>query len=251
MGERNRNRAAVAAVYKASIKPVRQIIRKNCGNIPAHLIDDIAQETYARLLLHGLPAHTTNPTAYALQVALNLIRELALRSRWRRYHSHELLATLLADDSDEPEYASIADEMPAVISAAIHAKLTQRQRTVLLLHIDKGLTYEQIAQDVGLTPRIVLRDITRSYSALRNGLDPETLEPKQDAPATPGHPIPDDVEQLARDIEALTVKELKAKYSASSFTVYCWRLQIRLQHVTKSRPASGVSTIDGGKINDD
>jgi DNA-directed RNA polymerase specialized sigma24 family protein len=46
--------------------------------------------------------------------------------------------------------------------------LPRRQRDLLLLHVDGGLTYQQIAQHRGLTYRIVLRDLTRAYSTLRH-----------------------------------------------------------------------------------
>ena len=54
-------------------------------------------------------------------------------------------------------------------------RLPPRQREVLLLHVNEGLTYKQIAQQRGLTYRIVLRDLTRAYSTLRMQLRLEDL----------------------------------------------------------------------------
>ena len=45
--------------------------------------------------------------------------------------------------------------------------LPPRQRQVLLLHVNEGLTYKQIAVRLSVTYRVVLRDLTRAYSQLR------------------------------------------------------------------------------------
>ena len=50
-----------------------------------------------------------------------------------------------------------------------------RQREFLLMHVNDGLTYKQIAEQRGLTYRIVLRDLTRAYAALRRHLVAEDL----------------------------------------------------------------------------
>ena len=55
-------------------------------------------------------------------------------------------------------------------------RLPPRQREVLLLHVNEGLTYKQITDRLGLSPRVVLRDLTRAYSQLRTQLNLEDLE---------------------------------------------------------------------------
>jgi RNA polymerase sigma factor (sigma-70 family) len=54
-------------------------------------------------------------------------------------------------------------------------KLPRRQREVLLLHVNEGLTYKQIAERLGLTYRVILRDLTRAYSQLRMQLKQDDL----------------------------------------------------------------------------
>ena len=53
--------------------------------------------------------------------------------------------------------------------------MPERQRQVLLLHVNEGLTYKQIADRLGVTYRIVLRDLTRAYASLRMQLKAEDL----------------------------------------------------------------------------
>ena len=54
-------------------------------------------------------------------------------------------------------------------------KLPKRQREVLLLHVNEGLTYKEIADRLNVTYRIVLRDLTRAYATLRMQLKAEDL----------------------------------------------------------------------------
>jgi RNA polymerase sigma-70 factor (ECF subfamily) len=54
-------------------------------------------------------------------------------------------------------------------------RLPRRQREVLLLHVNEGLTYKQIAERQGLTYRVILRDLTRAYSQLRVQLRQDEL----------------------------------------------------------------------------
>ena len=61
------------------------------------------------------------------------------------------------------------------VQAAVQ-RLPPRQREVLLLHVNEGLTYKQITDRLGLSPRVVLRDLTRAYSQLRSQLNLEDLE---------------------------------------------------------------------------
>jgi DNA-directed RNA polymerase specialized sigma24 family protein len=47
---------------------------------------------------------------------------------------------------------------------------------VLLLRVNEGLTYKEIAERLELSPRVVLRDLSRAYSQLRMRLDPDDLK---------------------------------------------------------------------------
>lgn len=49
-------------------------------------------------------------------------------------------------------------------------KLPPRQRTVLIDHVERGLTYKEIARERGMTERIVLRDLSRAYATMRINL---------------------------------------------------------------------------------
>jgi len=48
--------------------------------------------------------------------------------------------------------------------------LPPRTREILRMHYEGGLTHEAIAQTLGITRRIVKRDLIRAYAVLRESL---------------------------------------------------------------------------------
>lgn len=46
-------------------------------------------------------------------------------------------------------------------------ELEPRRRDILLLHVNDGLTYKQIATRLGLQPQYVIRELMRAYCTLR------------------------------------------------------------------------------------
>ena len=77
--------------------------------------------------------------------------------------------------------ATDADE--ALISQALAARhlkesleqLPAHEQEVLLLHVSSGLTYWEIAERLGMTEEVVLRDLAHAYSQLRLELSMDEL----------------------------------------------------------------------------
>jgi RNA polymerase sigma-70 factor (ECF subfamily) len=84
-------------------------------------------------------------------------------------HDDTWLDDLQIAAADEPENAFARDSANQYLRAAVN-RLPARQREALLLRVNEGMTYKQIAQARGLTYRIVLRDLTRAYATLRKQL---------------------------------------------------------------------------------
>lgn len=154
-------------------KPIRSWLR-NRASVPPGDIDDLAQEVFLRLLRYSDDIAVDNPQGYLFRIAANVANEWRERSRVRRPHDDSWLDELQIEAGDEPENAFAKTRANEYVQAAVD-RLPPRQREVLLLHVNEGLTYKQIAQLRGLTYRIVLRDLTRAYSALRMQLRLEDL----------------------------------------------------------------------------
>jgi RNA polymerase sigma factor (sigma-70 family) len=153
--------------------PIRNWLSSR-SSVPAADIDDLAQEVFLRLLRYSDDVAVDNPQGYLFRIAANVANEWRDRARQRSPHEEAWLEELQIESSDEPENAVARTLANQQIRAAVQ-KLTKRQRDVLLLHVNDGLTYKQIAEQLGLTYRIVLRDLTRAYSQLRVQLKLEDL----------------------------------------------------------------------------
>ena len=154
-------------------KPIRSWLR-NRASVPPGDIDDLAQEVFLRLLRYSDDVAVDNPQGYLFRIAANVANEWRERSRVRKPHDDSWLEELQIEAGDEPENAFAKTRANEYVQAAVD-RLPPRQREVLLLHVNEGLTYKQIAQQRGLTYRIVLRDLTRAYSTLRMQLRLEDL----------------------------------------------------------------------------
>lgn len=155
-------------------KPIRTWLRTRASVAPGD-IDDLAQEVFLRLLRYSDDVAVDNPQGYLFRIAANVSNEWRERSRVRQPHAPEWLDLLLIDDAGEPENVVDRETLQAHVNAMVDI-LPPRQRQILLMHVSDGMTYKQIAQQLGLTYRIVLRDLTRAYSALRTQLRLEGLQ---------------------------------------------------------------------------
>jgi RNA polymerase sigma factor (sigma-70 family) len=130
-------------------------------------LDDVAQEVFLRLLRYESAEVVKHPQAYIFKMATNVAAEWAIRSRHRLAHEPRWLSSLVANDTTEETFDT--DVVQREIKRAIET-LTPRERAVLKLHFEEGLSKAEIAPRLGLTRRIVQRDFETSYSKLRSEL---------------------------------------------------------------------------------
>ncbi len=168
----SRNR--FAQWFKDWRKPVRHWLSRR-ASVPAAELDDLAQEVFLRLLRYSENTAVENPLGYLLRIAGNVASEWRERARVSKPHDREWLEELQIEPDQEPENSVSQARSDANVQAAVE-KLPPRQRQVLLLRVNEGLTYKQIAERLELSPRAVLRDLSRAYSQLRTRLDPEDLK---------------------------------------------------------------------------
>lgn len=131
-------------------------------------IEDLAQETYLRLLRARDLSEVRNPHAYLLQVA----RHVMLEWRGQRVPPESFV---------ELEEESLVDDCPPELELEAHS-LQQRLelaleevspvvRAVLLLRLRDDRPCQEIAQQLGLTFRQVKRHLERGYDHLRSRLE--------------------------------------------------------------------------------
>lgn len=154
-------------------RPVRSWIAAN-SCVPRAEVDDLTQEVFLRLLRYSDDVLVKNPRGYLCCIATNVVLEWKQRCRVRMPHDDRWLEELQIEAANEPESAIARVWATRCLQAAV-SQLPARQREVLLLHVDEGLTYQQIAERRHLTYRMVLRDLTRAYGKLRRQVVAEDL----------------------------------------------------------------------------
>jgi RNA polymerase sigma factor (sigma-70 family) len=141
---------------------------------PKSGVDDLAQEVFDRLRRYGDDVAVDNPQGYLFRIAANVASEWRERSLPRAANDRGWIDQLQVDPIDHRDHAAFQARVSKHMQAAVNT-LPKRQRDVLLLHVNEGLTYKQIADRLGITYRIVLRDLTRAYGALRMQLKADDL----------------------------------------------------------------------------
>jgi RNA polymerase sigma factor (sigma-70 family) len=126
-------------------------------------VEDLAQETYLRLLRARDLSDVRNPQAYLMRVASHVVSE------WRKHQPPQ-------DRVDEVDEASLVDEtIPEVLDAAVTRQhldealqdMPPMTRAVVLLKYREGRECKEIARDLQLTERQVRRHLTRAFERLR------------------------------------------------------------------------------------
>ena len=112
----------------------------------------LAQETYARLVRMPTEDLTRDPQSYLFRVAGNLLHEFELDGRSestaRRLWKAEALSALNGRAND----CAVDDALRGVRVREILKELSPLSRAALVLHRRDGLSYEQIADQVGVSP---------------------------------------------------------------------------------------------------
>ncbi len=152
-------RAATGAGLVAMLRPLRAFVAGRLDD--PHEVDDVVQETIARVLARQLDLDEDALTAYAFVVARNLIASHH-RSRTRtRRHAH-LLVDLREPDRPE-ELALATEERGALVSALSELPEPQRER----LLVQAGLGDEVEAQRATHSSGAAAAQLARARARVR------------------------------------------------------------------------------------
>jgi RNA polymerase sigma-70 factor (ECF subfamily) len=138
---------------------------------------DLAQEVFLRLLRVDTLDLVKNPRAYLFRVAVNVAGEWRLRARQRQPHSSKELDELVS--LEDLEGTLERQQTGEAVRRALE-ELPLILRQVLVLHCRDNMTYEQIADELGITRRMVKRYVARGYAEMRERMTP-LLDPTQEA----------------------------------------------------------------------
>jgi RNA polymerase sigma-70 factor (sigma-E family) len=141
------------AYYTARYRALRRTAYLLCGDW--HEAEDLTQAVFVRLYLAWGRVRADGAHAYARRVLLNEF----LGRRRRREQPVDALP-------DQPDPAGGSPDDRLVLSAALRA-VPARQRAVVVLRYWEGLSVDQTAALLGVTPGTVKSQSARGLAALR------------------------------------------------------------------------------------
>lgn len=126
--------------------------------------EDLAQEVYVRLLRVDKLEQIKEPQAYLYRVASNVAAEWRMRAVHSKPHSDAELETLVTTAT--PESLLDDEQFSTQLDAALQT-MTAMVRAVIYLKLREDMSHEEIAEHLGITPRMVRRMLTTGYAQLR------------------------------------------------------------------------------------
>ncbi len=129
--------------------------------------EDLAQEVYLRLLRMDGEKRVQKPLAYIYGIASHLLADYRTDPRRKR--------ELLRDDEEErmhEDWESSTDDLAERLNLQQQleralARLPRTQAKVLLAHKHRGLSYEEVAAELGLSVHTVEKYITQAKARIR------------------------------------------------------------------------------------
>lgn len=128
---------------------------------------DVAQESYARLLAVQRSGETiAEPRALLYRTARNLVIDQHRRTSVRGEADDSSLDTLAAPPAFEPEVAAASAQSVHAMLATINA-LPLRCREAFVLHKFDGLSQQEVAQQMGISLKMVEKHLKLALQACR------------------------------------------------------------------------------------
>src|SRR5215212_3517999 len=128
-----------------------------------HLVEDVVQETLAKLMASRSSLDESALGPYAIVTARNLVTTHWRRDDTSRRHAHRLVDL---ESPPSPEDGLLLREESEAVAAAL-ARLSDREREGLLAHEVEGRGTAALASEWGSTPGAVAAQLNRARAKLR------------------------------------------------------------------------------------
>jgi RNA polymerase sigma factor (sigma-70 family) len=161
----------------ALVPVVRRVVAARIRD--PHVVDDLVQETLARVVASRERVEGKELAPYAAVTARNLVASYAERNDRARRNVHRLVELDLAE---APGDGLLRQEDRSAVQAAL-AELSEPERDVLVAHEIHGRTTAALAEDRATTPGAVAAQLARvraklrvEYLLIREQVEPPTGE---------------------------------------------------------------------------
>lgn len=135
------------------------LLRRKLGNIDN--ADDLAQDTFARILTARDTASIREPRAYLTTVATRLMAQYFRRLALERAYL-DALAALPEETAPSPETRMLVVEALTAVSRVLDG-LSPRVRDIFLLSQLDGLSYAEIGTQFGMSVNAVQKSMIRAF----------------------------------------------------------------------------------------
>lgn len=132
--------------------------------------EDLAQEVYLRMTRHPDLGQVQCLKAFALQTALNLVRDRSRRSYTRSLRQSVSIEHVELAGGDDPEQHATHDESLELVMQAL-SRLPDSTCRALVMHRFEGLRYADIAKQLGVSVSMVEKHISAALVVLREFLE--------------------------------------------------------------------------------
>ena len=127
---------------------------------------DLAQEAYLRLLRRKRHDLVRQPEAYLFRIATNLIYEYWLRNRTEKDRNSSVEPDSLETEFPNAEF-SVAHQQSIAALERVLRVMPGIRRQVVLLHRRDGLTYREIAAQLGISVGMVKKHLAKGLARCR------------------------------------------------------------------------------------
>lgn len=156
---------AVEDLFVRFYKPVRTVLQKHCS-VPRPYLDDLAQEVFLRLLRYPNSQITGSVSGYVFTIATHVAIE------WKKLKGNSVprdalwLEDLMVDERQETHNIHETEDTNRKIQSIID-RMPERRRSIILLYSQGDLTYNELAVELNISERIVLRELVKAYAKLK------------------------------------------------------------------------------------
>lgn len=133
-----------------------------------YLVDDVVQETYAKLATLSTVDHITNPRAYFFRAALSVVITEVRKAPVVSFESMTEIERLSIESNEVPIDTQAEERQELRMVATAIAQLPVKCREVFILRKVHGLSQRETAQHLGISESTVEKHVGRGTRHLMN-----------------------------------------------------------------------------------
>jgi RNA polymerase sigma factor (sigma-70 family) len=153
-------------VVQRNDRDLKRYLSQRVGNRAE--VEDLAQETYLRLLRIERKDLIRSPEALLFRVASNAVYEWRLLARNRLPHGPDELEGLATGDG-EPSADVWREELARALTTAL-GRLSPKCRAAVVLHRREQLTYAEVGARLGISVAMVKKYLSQGVALCREQL---------------------------------------------------------------------------------